>query len=221
MIADTKVLHHDYHTNGIVYLNFTYGINHVPQRLLPYVSILKHVLGYVDTENYSFGELFNEINRKSGGISSTLGIYTNDSEESKSRMTFELRAKALEEQIPFVFEMIEEILTRSKLEDEKRLYEILAQMKSRLQMILPAHGHSTAITRACSYFSENSDFSDRTGGIEFYRVIEHLESHFAEEKEVLIERLKEVMGYIFCPENLLISITSYRGVLVMLEQPLK
>ena len=221
MIADTKVLHHDYHTNGIVYLNLTYGINHVPQRLLPYVSILKHVLGYVDTENYSFGELFNEINRKSGGISSTLGIYTNDSEESKSRMTFELRAKALEEQIPFVFEMIEEILTRSKLEDEKRLYEILAQMKSRLQMILPAHGHSTAITRACSYFSENSDFSDRTGGIEFYRVIEHLESHFAEEKEVLIERLKEVMGYIFCPENLLISITSDRGVLEMLEQPLK
>ena len=48
-----------------------------------------------------------------------------------------------------------------------------------------------------------------------------MESHFAEEKEVLIERLKEVMGYIFCPENLLISITSDRGVLEMLEQPLK
>lgn len=221
VIADTKVLHHEYHTNGIVYLSMNFGINHLPQRLLPYASILKNVLGYIDTENYSFGELFNEINRKSGGISSTLGVYAKDSEGSKSRKAFEIRTKALKEQIPFVFEMLEEILTRSKLEDEKRLYEIIAQMKSRLQMFLPASGNVTAVTRALSYFSEDSDFSDRTGGVEFYRVIEQLESHFEEEKAQLIERLKEVMKYIFYPENLLVSVTCERGVPETLEQPLQ
>ena len=220
-IGDTKVIYHDYHTNGIVYVNMAFDMTKLPKELLPYASILKNVLGYVDTENYSFGELFNEINRKSGGISSTLGVYANDTEENKSCITYELRTKALEDQLTFVFSMIEEILTKSKLQDEKRLYEILAQLKSRLQMMLPSHGHSTAITRASSYFSETSDFSDKTGGIGFYRVIERLESNFAEEKEMMITKLKEVCEYIFCPENLLVSVTCERKALKALEEPLK
>ena len=220
-IADTKVVYHDYNTNGIVYLNMIFDITDLPRELLPYASMLKNILGYVDTQNYSFGELFNEINRKSGGISSTLGIYAGEDDEAKNIMTFEIRTKALEDQLPFVFSMIEEILTRSKLDDEKRLYEIVAQMKSRLQMALPSHGHSTAVTRAMSYFSESSDFSDRTGGIAFYRVIERLESSFAEEKSELINRLKEACAYIFCPERLLVSATCNRRVLEQLEDQMK
>lgn len=220
-IEDTKVLYHDYNTNGIVYLDMVFDITKLPEELIPYASILKNVLGYIDTENYSFGELFNEINRKSGGISSTLGVYANDTDETKNKMTYELKAKALEEQLPFVFTMLKEILTKSKLDDEKRLYEILAQMKSRLQMALPSHGHSTAVTRATSYFSETSDFTDKTGGIAFYRVIEHLENNFEKEKEHLIAGLKGVCEYIFCPENLLVSVTCNRGVLDNLGEQLK
>ena len=221
VIEGTKVIHHDYHTNGIVYLKLLFDITKIPQELVPYVSILKNVLGYVDTENYSFGELFNEINRKSGGIHSTLGIYTNDMDESKNLLTYELHAKALEDQLPFVFTMLKEILTKSNLEDEKRLYEIIAQMKSRLQMVLPSHGHSTAVTRVSSYFSETSDYSDRTGGIAFYRVIEKLERNFHEEKADFVEKLKTVCGYIFCPENLLVSVTSGKSAVESLKDQLK
>ena len=60
--------------------------------------------------------------------------------------------KALYKDIPFVFEMIKEILKTSKLDDEKRLYEIIAKMKSRLQMGLVSSGHTTAAMRALSYF---------------------------------------------------------------------
>ncbi len=213
LIENTKVVYHDYNTNGIVYLSMVFDITNMPQELIPYASILKNVLGYIDTENYSFGELFNEINRQSGGIHSSLGVYANDTDDTKNKMTYELHTKALESQLPFVFTMLEEILTRSKLDDEKRLYEIIAQMKSRLQMVLPANGHATAVARVTSYFSETSDFNDKTTGIAFYRVIEQLESHFEEEKAAFIAKLKEVCDYIFCPENLLVSVTCDRNVL--------
>ncbi len=218
-IADTKVVYHDYHTNGIVYLNMLFDIKNLPQELLPYASILKNVLGYIDTENYSFGELFNEINRKSGGISSGLNIYTKDNDESK--MVYEFRAKSLEEQLPFVFTMLKEILTRSKLEDEKRLKEILAQLKSRMQMFLQSQGHSVAVNRASSYFSEAAGFSDKTGGVTFYRVVDDLESHFEERKEELIAKLREVCEYVFCPENLLVSVTCERKALEGFEEQMK
>ena len=218
-IADTKVVYHEYHTNGIVYVNITFNMSELSKELLPYAAILKNVLGYIDTENYSFGELFNEINRKSGGISSALGIYTKDQEANKNLITYEFRTKALEDQMEFVFSMLEEILTKSKLNDEKRLYEILAQMKSRLQITLPSHGHSTAVTRAGSYFSENADISDKTSGIGFYRVIEKLESNFESEKKGFINKLIEVCESIFCPENLLVSVTCERKSLACLEKP--
>lgn len=216
----TTVLYHDYHTNGIVYLNLIFRINDIPQELVPYVSILKNVLGYVDTEHFSFGELFNEINRKSGGISSALGIYVNDKDEEKNVLTYELRVKGLASQMDFVFEMLEEILLRSKLDDGKRLYEILAQLKSRMQMALPSRGHMTAVTRAMSYLFESSDYSDRTSGIAFYREIERLESHFEEEKGALIAGLKAACKAIFCQENLLVSVTCGREDLETVKEKL-
>lgn len=33
-----------------------------------YLGLLKSVLGAVDTENYTYGELFNEVNARTGGI---------------------------------------------------------------------------------------------------------------------------------------------------------
>ena len=33
-----------------------------------YLGLLKSVLFYVDTENYTYGQLFNETNARTGGI---------------------------------------------------------------------------------------------------------------------------------------------------------
>lgn len=41
--------------------------------------------------------------------------------------------------------MIEEILLRSRLDDTRRLYEIISEQKSTLQERLSAAGHQTAV----------------------------------------------------------------------------
>lgn len=217
--GETKLLYHEYDTNGIVYLNLVFRIDDLPQELVPYASILKNVLGYVDTENYPFGELFNEINRQSGGISQTLGIYTKE-DSGEGVYTYEIRAKALGSQLGFVFRMVKEILLRSRLDDEKRLYEILAQLKSRLQMALPARGHQTAVTRALSYLFEVSDYTDRTGGIEFYREVERLEADYENEKMELMRKLRAVCEMVFCSQNLLVSVTCDREDLEKVKEQL-
>ena len=44
-----------------------------------------------------------------------------------------MKSKALYNKLPVAFTMMKEILVRSKLDDEKRLKEILDMAKSRLQ----------------------------------------------------------------------------------------
>ena len=87
--------------------------------------------------------------------------------------------------------MIREILTSSNLRDEKRLYEILASLKSRLQESLTSAGNSTAVMRAASYDSPMSWFQDRTSGISFYHLVEDLE-----EEPLDMERLKRMPGMV-------------------------
>jgi len=204
----TKVLHHNLYTNKIGYLNLLFDLSDIPIELVPYVGILKSVLGYVDTENYKHGELFNEINRNTGGIYSSVNAYSDVKNTTKFQAKFEMKAKFLYEKLGFAFEMIKEIIFTSKIMDEKRLYEIVAQLKSRLQMQLNSSGHSSAATRAMSYFSPTSYFMDSIGGISFYKVIEHLESNFEHEKANLIGRLQALVKLIFTKENLMVSFTA-------------
>lgn len=206
--ADTDVVFHNIFTNGIGYLDLYYDTAAVPSELVPYMGLLKAVLGYVDTEHYSYSELFNEINANTGGIFCGLSVYGKENDRSDCLRMFGVRAKALYGRLGFVFDMIREILNTSRLDDTKRLYEILASQKSRLQMALPNSGHSTAMTRATSYFSPTAYFQDQISGIAYYQLIERLEANFDQEKEALIEKLKTLMKYIFRPENLIVSFTA-------------
>ena len=82
-----------------------------------------------------------------------------------------------------LFAMMREILMESRLDDEKRLKEILAMLKSRLQMSFQSSGHTTSALRALSYGSPLSKFKDDTDGIGFYEVVRGIEEHFEEKKQ--------------------------------------
>ena len=207
-VEGTTVLHQNLFTSGINYIRLLFDAKEVPADLIPYLGLLKHVLGYMDTDNYNYGELFNEINCHTGGITSTVNLYGNMREPEKYRIMVELRCKALVSDTDFGFAMMREILSRTKLTDTKRLYEIVAQVKSRLQMYLTGSGHSAAAVRAMAEFSDSSWVTDQISGIAFYGLIEQLEKHFEEKKDQIVENLKLVMQYVLRPENLIVSCTS-------------
>lgn len=215
--GETLVLHQEIFTNGIGYLNLLFDINKVPENLLPYVGMLKYILGLVDTEHYTYGDFFDEINMYSGGISVSFNSYANTKECGNYKAYMEVKAKVMYDKLPFAFKMIKEMLLTSKFEDEKRLYEIVAQLKSRMQMSLTSSGHTTAAMRAMSYFSNTAYLSELTSGITFYKLVEHIEKNFDQCKNEVIEKLKETASYIFKADNLLVSYTAQKEGLAGLE----
>lgn len=206
--GDTVLLHHNLFTNGIAYVDLLFDTKQVPDELVSYMGILKSVLGLVSTEHYTYSELFNEINANTGGIHCGLQVFQKPAENKDCTRMFGIRMKCLYPKLDFAFEMVKEILTTSKLDDEKRLREILSSLKSRLQQAIPGAGHSSAVMRASSYFSTASYFQEQIAGITFYQLVEDLEKNFTQRKADLICKLKTLLTYIFRPENLLVSITS-------------
>jgi len=217
-IDDLPVLYHGLDTNKIAYLNLLFDTKAVPQELLGYMGVLRAVLGFMDTKNYSYSELYNEINANSGGISTDLQVFENLQIDDEYQAAFCIKSKCLYEQMPFVMKMMQEIISGSDFTDGKRLYEIIAQMKSRMQVSMMNAGHITAASRMASYYSKIGWFKEETRGIELYRLVDKLESEFDERKEELISNLNKLMQLIFTKENLLISYTADEEGFVLLDK---
>ena len=218
-IAGIPTVFHEIGTNGIGYIDLLFDLSGVPEEMLPYVGILQAVLGIIDTENYEYGELFNEINVHTGGIGTSLELYPNvtNVREKEFKATFEIKAKALYDKLPVAFAMMKEILTKSKLSDEKRLKEILAMTSSRLLMRFQSSGHTTAALRAMSYASPSAKLKDMTSGIEFYQKVAAIEKDFDNEKEKLISNLEKLVKMLFRADNMMMSYTAERAGLEGLE----
>lgn len=206
--GDTLILFHNIFTNGIGYLRFIFNIDNIPEELFPYIGVLKNVLGMVDTEHYGYGALYHETNIKTGGIQMVVNTYTDAQNMPDYRATFDVKVKVLHENLKEAFALTEEILLHSRFGDTKRLYDIIAEIQSRMQATMASAGHSLAAVRALSYLSPTAALAEQISGIPQYRLLERLEGHFEEEKDGLVEKLQKLVSCIFRPENLMVDYTA-------------
>lgn len=214
------VIRHEMFTSGIGYLKVLFNTNRVPMEDLPYVGLLKSVLGYVNTSHYSYGDLSSEIFLNSGGVTFSVTSYP-ELVNGGFTGVFMASVRVLYEKLDFGFSILSEIFTESILEDEKRLKEILNEVKSKSQMKLMSSGHTAAVARATAYFSDTSYFNDMTGGIGYYRFVEDCVRDFDAKKQEIIAGLKRVMEAMLTVENMTVSYTADEEGFSLLPQAMK
>ncbi|MDO5402696.1 MAG: insulinase family protein [Eubacteriales bacterium] len=213
-IEDVTVIHHNLYTNKIAYMMLMFDCKNVPDELLAYVGLLATVLGGMDTDRFTYPELTNEININCGGISAESSIYTDnpqnnpDNGRGKYTIAVEVKAKMLYEKIPFALEMIEEIIYHTKFEDYKRLKEIIARVKSRIETTMVNSGNTVAMMEAMSQFSETTYYSSLMKGYGYYKVIKEMNDNFEDKKEEIVKNIRTLVRLIFNKKLLTVSFTA-------------
>ncbi len=206
-VGDIPFLWHDYETNGIIYMDYLFDIQHITQDKIPYLSILKTLLGCMDTAEYSFIDLTNEINMYTGGISADITLFEQLDGKDEYRAKFEINMRTLGENLQKSMELAKSMMLGTVFDDEKRLFELLAQTKSQMQAGLRESGHSAASTRVMSYTSRKAKYGDLLNGIGQYRVLEQIVTEFDQRKDELKQTLISLVKSIFQPGGLLVSVT--------------
>ena len=209
-VDDSLFLYQDVCTNGIGYVNLMFEIRDMEVEKVHYLGLLKSVLGYVDTKDYTYGQLFNEINARTGGIQCGVDVFDKANDPEAFRTMFTIRGKALYSQMDFLFQMMGEILNTSKLTDTKRLQEIIGEIKSRGQASLIGAGHQTAVLRGTSYASPMAKFQDEMAGVGYYKFVEDLDKNFQEKKEEIVAGLLNAVEEIIRPDSFMVSYTGER-----------
>ncbi len=216
-----KVLHHNFFTAGIGYLKVLFMTDTVPQEDLYYVGLLKSVLGSVDTEHYTYSDLTSEIHLNSGGVDFSVSSFGDLRDMDKFTGAFVASVRVLYDRLDFGFGILEEILGHSVFTDGKRLGEVIQETRSRARMKLENAGHSTAVSRATSYFSATSWYNEMTGGTSYYHFLERIAKNYETEKEAVIAKLQEVCRKLFTRSNMLVNYTADEKGYAYLPQSLK
>ena len=209
-VEDSLFLYQDVCTNGIGYVNIMFEIKDMAVEKVHYLGLLKSVLGYVDTKNYTYGQLFNETNARTGGIQCGIDVFDKANDPEAFRTMFTIRGKALYSQMDFLFQMMEEILNTSKLSDTRRLGEIIGEIRSRGQASLIGAGHQTAVLRSAAYGSPMAEYQDEMAGVGYYKFIEDLEKNFQEKKDEIVAGLQNAMAEIIRKDSFMVSYTGER-----------
>lgn len=206
-VENCPVVHHDYFTNGIHYVNLYFDIRELLHDYAPYMSLLASVLGCVDTDLHDKLSYSNEILQNAGDMLFEPRLYQSRVNRGEYRAYFVFATKVFTDKTEKILELLYEAVTASHLDDEKRLKEIIGEQKSALFMQLIAAGHSTAVSRAMAYSSEAARYDEQLSGISYYRFLKELEENFDSQKENLIRVLKMLVGKIFTQDNMLAGIT--------------
>lgn len=206
-LLDVKVVRHDIESNGIDYISFLFDAGDFAQSELGYLGFFTNALGLVSTEKYSYTDLANATNIYTGGISTGTASHPDIKDRNNFVFKFEVKLKVLEKNLDKALELMEQMLLTSDFTDTKRLGEIVAQIKARLQANLSSSGHLVAAMRSMSSFSRYALYQDELKGIAFYRSICRIERELFESPESVSDKLAAIAKKLFARNRMLISFT--------------
>lgn len=204
---EITILFHSIFTSKIAYLDLYFDTSMVEEKLIPYINLLAGLLGKLDTKTKSYGELSNHTYVNTGGIEFDTTAIIKDEKNHRFSPKFIVSGKALGDNIPKLIQLIAELIKETKLEDHKRIKELLHQIKSRMEMNIFNRGNVVAAGRVSSYFSASWKYMEKLKGLDFYWFVSDIIERFDDNKEEIISNLNKVYSMIFNRNNLIISFT--------------
>lgn len=198
-------------TNDIAYVQLHFDLRVLPQELIPYASLLSHLLGSLNTEKHSFGDISKALNIDTGGFYASLRTYLPGFDERRMLPKFVVAAKALSPKTDRMFELAGEILTQTVYKDPERVKTVLARHLSQVETQLKGNGFHVASRRMASYISKQGAFNELTTGLTYYRFLSALMKEFEHDPGQVLDQMAKTASLLFCRDNLLVACTGTAG----------
>ena len=184
---------YEQHTNGLTYNAVTKDLNISSNEELSHLMALTALFGKVGVKKRDYFQLQEEISRITGGINTSNHFYYDKDHEIKGKIS--LSSKFLPNNTVEATELIFEILNETKLDDEKRIKELMFQNFMGFQQSIVENGHRFAMLGASSSHSKLSFIQESIGGLSainrFVPFISNQEDQIKEQLEKMQKLLQK------------------------------
>jgi len=212
------VLRHDVPSNGILYADVSVDLSRLPETDLPYVGLFSRCLTETGTAEYDSVSLSRRIGSKTGGVGCSImrevKIPADNTVVSGDDLVQRLfvRGKVVASNSEDLFSIMADILTGAKLDNQKRVVEMLKESKSRQESSLVSAGHSYAAMRLAASNSKLGKINEYTSGVEYLKFIRELLETAENDWPVVQARLEAI-------RSTLLHKPSISSIFLAMQQP--
>lgn len=149
-------------TQGIAFQSMLFGLPQLKSSDWPLLALLADLMGCVGVENYNYIEHEKKQTRYTGAIS--VDLWLNELKDG-IHAYFQLETKSLNRHFNSAQNILQEIWTTTRFNDEKRLKDLVAQVASDSQESIAYHGHRLAMSAAWAQVSKMGYIKDQIAGL--------------------------------------------------------
>lgn len=202
--AGIKVLKHELHTGGIVYVSLYFDADSCTEEELPYLSFAAGLFGETDTKQHSAEEIVNKTRLLCGDFEAHPSAYVVGSDPKNVAAKLCVRFSTLESNLEQAVKHVVELLTQSRFDNETA-HDILRQAKMDSFQNIVMSGHSVGINRITAQSSPIGVIDDTTHGVSFYEWLKRTDDDW--NFESLNERMNSLLKRIVVKAGLIVSIS--------------
>lgn len=177
---------------GIVYADINFDLNISKATDISCCELLSKILGIYETENYSQLALLNEIGIYLGDVDVNIVTHQNVDDVNIFEKRFVFFAKALAENLPKLYELTEEILLRTKINDPQKLYKTVCEEMSKFESKLVNASHTVVANRLNALITPRGEFNEYWGGVHYYKYLAEVKRQLENKDTSVLDELNRV-----------------------------
>ncbi|MFO1530892.1 MAG: insulinase family protein, partial [Kiritimatiellia bacterium] len=205
-IAGVEVLHHPQPTSGIVYVDLVFDLRALPYRLLPLLPTFARCLTELGTDRHDFASLARWIGCKTGGIHEMM--YTGTHEKTLQPVAkLILRGKAMIDKVGDLLEILSEMITSTRFDQQARLLEFVQEDKAGEESRLIPSGSSFVRRRMAAHYSMAESVSELLDGFEQVRFLRGLVHRCRNDWREVLRDLEHVRHALLNRDGMLVNVT--------------
>ena len=167
----------------------------LPQEDIHWFKLFTSLLGEVDTQKRDNAALSAMMTRYLYDAQMRISVYTGETGK-ECLPTLRVSFKALDEDLAPAYDLVYEILFESKLDDAKRVADVVSQAKTSLKQTITNNAFNTLVYRAFSKTNPGFAYFNYANFLDFYTFLEQAETLLAEQPEVALAKLAEVQAFL-------------------------
>ena len=189
--------------NDIVYVNELYRCDDLSLEEVSLLSLLKNLIGDLNTDKYSAEELIREKSAYLGNVDLSSRVYSDYHHRGNYKYILAVSYSFLKENQELALSLIDQLLNHTLFNNKEIILNIIKQIKTSLEMEISMYGHVYGMRRVRSSINEEGMINEYDCGYSYYEFIKNL---LNEDIDTVIGKLQDLYSKIFSKSRLTLAL---------------
>lgn len=200
-VENLDVTFYDRPTNGILYFNWYFRIDDLPEGDRIWLPLLGYLLTNTGAGDYSYEEMAEQISLYTGGFSAN-PVVENRLDKGGHSEYFTFSSKALDRNQERLFSLASLIIGERSFDETDRIQALILQRTNQLINSIVQIGHNYAASLATRNFCRSSYLDELYGGVRQVQFMKKLSTLSKSELKKNIHHLRSLLSRLLKKDNL-------------------